>query len=244
MCACAIAPILPATARRSSSTELRRLSAYPGVSREVFSRDRRRAGRARSTRIQRPRCAVRNPIPGDRADRGRGRRVYLAEDQVLMRKVAVKRLDADSPGDATRRFVREAKIGAALNHPNLVTVFDAIPAGRDVLIVMEYVDGLDLGQALKRGPLRPVEALSALEDVAAAIDHAHGRGSCTATSSRRTSCWAQAAGPSQVTSGSPRRSPTRRRPRATWSSARSRTCRPSSSREVGLGRRPMSTPSL
>ena len=39
--------------------------------------------------------------------------VYLAEDQVLMRKVAVKRLDADSPGDATRRFVREAKIGAA-----------------------------------------------------------------------------------------------------------------------------------
>jgi eukaryotic-like serine/threonine-protein kinase len=102
--------------------------------------------------------------------------VYLAEDQVLMRKVAVKRLDADSPGDATRRFVREAKLGAALNHPNLVTVFDAIPAGRDVLIVMEYVDGLDLGQALERGPLRPVEALIALEDVAAAIDHAHGQG--------------------------------------------------------------------
>ena len=48
--------------------------------------------------------------------------------------------------------MREAKIGAALNHPNLVTVFDAIPGGRDVLIVMEYVDGLDLGQALKRGP--------------------------------------------------------------------------------------------
>jgi predicted Ser/Thr protein kinase len=102
--------------------------------------------------------------------------VYLAEDQVLMRKVAVKRLDADSPGDATRRFVREAKIGAALNHPNLVTVFDAIPGGRDVLIVMEYVDGLDLGEALKRGPLRPVEALSALEDIAAALDHAHGQG--------------------------------------------------------------------
>jgi predicted Ser/Thr protein kinase len=102
--------------------------------------------------------------------------VYLAEDQVLMRKVAVKRLDAESPGDATRRFVREAKIGAALNHPNLVTVFDAIPGGRDVLIVMEYVDGLDLGQALKRGPLRPVEALSALEDIAAALDHAHRAG--------------------------------------------------------------------
>ena len=72
--------------------------------------------------------------------------------------------------------MREAKIGAALNHPNLVTVFDAIPGGHDVLIVMEYVDGLDLGQALERGPLRPVEALSALEDIAAALDHAHGAG--------------------------------------------------------------------
>ena len=82
--------------------------------------------------------------------------VYLAEDQLLMRKVAVKQLNADSPGDATRRFVREAKIGAALNHPNLVTVFDAIAGGHEVLIVMEYVDGPDLGEALERGPLRPV----------------------------------------------------------------------------------------
>jgi predicted Ser/Thr protein kinase len=99
--------------------------------------------------------------------------VYLAEDQVLMRKVALKRLDADSPTDATRRFAREAKLGAALNHPNLVTVFDAIAGGADVLIVMEYVDGLDLGEALERGPLRPAEALSALEAIAAALDHAH-----------------------------------------------------------------------
>jgi eukaryotic-like serine/threonine-protein kinase len=102
--------------------------------------------------------------------------VYLAEDEVLMRKVAIKRLSPDSPRDATRRFVREAKIGAALNHPNLVTIFDAIPGGRDVLIVMEYVDGLDLGEALKRGPLRPAEAMSVLDDIAAALDHAHGAG--------------------------------------------------------------------
>jgi serine/threonine-protein kinase len=102
--------------------------------------------------------------------------VYLAEDEVLMRKVAIKRLSPDSPRAAARRFVREAKLGAALNHPNLVTIFDAIPGGRDVLIVMEYVDGLDLGDALKRGPLRLAEAMSVLDDIAAALDHAHGAG--------------------------------------------------------------------
>jgi eukaryotic-like serine/threonine-protein kinase len=102
--------------------------------------------------------------------------VYLAEDQLLMRKVAIKLLNADSPAAGTRRFVREAKIGAALNHPNLVTVFDAIAGEREVLIVMEYVDGPDVGQALKRGPLRPNEALSVLENVAGALDHAHGAG--------------------------------------------------------------------
>ena len=76
--------------------------------------------------------------------------VYLAEDQVLMRKVAVKRLDAESRRRDPEIRARGEDRGG-LNHPNLVTVFDAIPGGRDVLIVMEYVDGLDLGQALKRG---------------------------------------------------------------------------------------------
>ena len=169
--------------------------------------------------------------------------VYLAEDQVLMRKVAVKRLDADSPGDATRRFVREAKIGAALNHPNLVTVFDAIPGGRDVLIVMEYVDGLDLGQALKRGPLRPVEALSALEDIAAAIDHAHGQG-IVHRDVKPSNVLLGASGRAKLSDlGIAKALADTATTASHWSSARSRTCRPSSSREVGLGRRPTSTPS-
>jgi serine/threonine protein kinase len=50
--------------------------------------------------------------------------VHLARDETLDRLVAVKRLPADSPEDVAERFHREARTGAALNHPNLVTVFD------------------------------------------------------------------------------------------------------------------------
>ncbi|MEA2439027.1 MAG: eukaryotic-like serine/threonine-protein kinase, partial [Thermoleophilaceae bacterium] len=46
--------------------------------------------------------------------------VVLAEDERLGRKVAVKRLHSESPEDAGRRFEREAKLGASLNHPNIV----------------------------------------------------------------------------------------------------------------------------
>ena len=48
-------------------------------------------------------------------------RVYLAQDEKLGRKVAVKRLHSDSPDDAAGRFEREARLGASLNHPNLVS---------------------------------------------------------------------------------------------------------------------------
>jgi eukaryotic-like serine/threonine-protein kinase len=50
--------------------------------------------------------------------------VFLAEDTVLDRSVAVKRLHADASEDGVRRFHREAKLGASLNHPNLVMVLD------------------------------------------------------------------------------------------------------------------------
>ena len=50
--------------------------------------------------------------------------VLLCHDERLDRHVAVKRLHADSPEEMERRFMREAKLGASLNHPNLVSVFD------------------------------------------------------------------------------------------------------------------------
>jgi eukaryotic-like serine/threonine-protein kinase len=102
--------------------------------------------------------------------------VYLAEDQRLGRKVAVKRLHSDSPDDAARRFEREAKVGASLSHPNLVTVFDTVADDDGVLIVMEYVEGENLAQLMARERIPPEQAVSIIRQVAGALDHAHQAG--------------------------------------------------------------------
>src|SRR5918992_3621941 len=61
--------------------------------------------------------------------------VYLAEDCVLGRRVAVKRMRSDpSAGADTERFRREARLGASLSHPNVVTVFDTL-AGEDGVLI-------------------------------------------------------------------------------------------------------------
>src|SRR6476469_821324 len=112
----------------------------------------------------------------DRLGAGGMATVYLAEDERLGRKVAVKRLHSDSPEDAARRFDREAKVGASLSHPNLVTVFDTVADDEGVLIVMEYVDGQNLTQLMAHGPLPTREAVSIVAQVAAALDHVHAAG--------------------------------------------------------------------
>ena len=102
--------------------------------------------------------------------------VFLAEDERLGRQVAVKRMHADSPEDVARRFDREARLGASLNHPNLVAVYDTVTDPEGVLIVMEYVDGPSLAQALKAGPLGVERTLAFLGDTASALDEAHAHG--------------------------------------------------------------------
>src|SRR3954462_884784 len=102
--------------------------------------------------------------------------VYLAEDERLGRKVAVKRLHADSPEDAAQRFEREAKGGASLSHPNLVTVFDTVADDEGVLIVMEYVEGENLAELMARERVPAEQAVSILRQVAGALDHAHQAG--------------------------------------------------------------------
>jgi eukaryotic-like serine/threonine-protein kinase len=102
--------------------------------------------------------------------------VLLCRDERLGREVAVKRLHADSPAEVEQRFLREARIGALLNHPNLVSVFDTATDGESVLIVMEYVPGEALSQTLKRGPLRAERAALMVRDLGAALDHVHGQG--------------------------------------------------------------------
>jgi serine/threonine protein kinase len=103
-------------------------------------------------------------------------RVFLAEDQRLGRRVAVKRLHAHSPEDTARRFEREARLGASLNHPNLVSVYDVDTDGESVLIVMEYVEGPTLAQELDNGPLAPARVADIVGQVAGALDQVHAQG--------------------------------------------------------------------
>src|SRR4051812_21677829 len=102
--------------------------------------------------------------------------VVLAEDERLGREVAVKRLHAESPEDAARRFEREAKLGASLNHPNIVGVYDIVSDEDGVLIVMEYVEGRTLRMEMDGGPMPAPRAIEILWGVAAALDHAHEHG--------------------------------------------------------------------
>ena len=99
--------------------------------------------------------------------------VLLAEDERLGRQVAVKRMHSESPDEVAKRFRREAQLGASLNHPNIVSVFDIETDEENVLIVMEYVPGGTLKDALARGPLPRDAALKLLRGVATALDYAH-----------------------------------------------------------------------
>ena len=102
--------------------------------------------------------------------------VFLCEDERLGRKVAVKRMHSHSPEDITRRLRREARLGASLSHPNLVSVFDTETYEEGVFIVMEYVEGETLADALARGPLETRRALEILRALASALDHVHAQG--------------------------------------------------------------------
>src|SRR5919199_1548207 len=103
-------------------------------------------------------------------------RVYLAQDERLGRRVAIKQLHAETPDEAAERFDREAKLGASLNHPNLVSIYDVATDAESVLIVMEYVEGQTLKDAIAAGALPLPRVVSIVHDVAAALNHAHAHG--------------------------------------------------------------------
>src|SRR5919106_4368888 len=93
--------------------------------------------------------------------------VYLAHDERLDRRVAVKRLHtADGDDVDALRFKREARLGASLSHPHLVSIFDTEEDGKSVMLVMEYVDGETLADRLGRGGLAPGEAAGIVRAVA------------------------------------------------------------------------------
>src|SRR6266851_6396015 len=86
--------------------------------------------------------------------------VFLAVDTRLKRHVAVKVLPADLSADRERlaRLDREARAASALNHPNIVTVYDVGTSGPTSYIAMEFVEGKTLREVLLSGPL-PVKRI-------------------------------------------------------------------------------------
>jgi eukaryotic-like serine/threonine-protein kinase len=105
--------------------------------------------------------------------------VELAEDRELGRRVAVKRLDVSLAGDPVfhQRFLREAKLAAALSHPNLVAVYDVGEDDGLPYIVMEYVDGETLAELMRReGPMPADRAVDLLLQLCAGLEHAHAAG--------------------------------------------------------------------
>ncbi|ANH38553.1 Serine/threonine-protein kinase PknB [Nocardioides dokdonensis FR1436] len=104
--------------------------------------------------------------------------VWLCRDEMLGRQVAVKQIGA-LPGEAAdlARALREARSSAALQHPNVVSVFDAIDEGETIWLVMEYVPSRTLSQLVRDdGPLDPRRAAGLGAQVAEGLALAHDRG--------------------------------------------------------------------
>ncbi len=101
--------------------------------------------------------------------------VYLAEDLNLGRQVAVKVLNHELTDNPThlRRFEREARAASALNHPNILTVYEIGEADGVHFIATEFIEGESLSQRMKRGPMELAEVLDIGIQTASALAAAH-----------------------------------------------------------------------
>ncbi|HEX3389202.1 MAG TPA: protein kinase [Streptosporangiaceae bacterium] len=105
--------------------------------------------------------------------------VYRARDVRLGRWVALKVLGEDLARDEAfrRRFIRESRAAAAVDHPNIIPIFDAGEASGVLFIAMRYVGGQDVHSLLNRtGPLPPARVTGIVTQVASALDAAHACG--------------------------------------------------------------------
>ncbi len=102
--------------------------------------------------------------------------VYLAEDRLLDRPVAIKvlRPEYSSDQEFVERFQREAKSSAKLCHPNIVNIYDVGQTGNTYYIVMEYVEGISLKDLIKSEGMLPVDlSLKIAIQISSALQHAH-----------------------------------------------------------------------
>ncbi len=104
--------------------------------------------------------------------------VYLAHDTQLERTVALKVLPADVAADQQRmfRFIQEAKTASALNHPNIITIYEIGQEDSAQFISTEFINGDTLRRRMKHGGMNLVEALDIAAQIAAALAAAHAAG--------------------------------------------------------------------
>lgn len=106
--------------------------------------------------------------------------VYLAQNPILPRQDALKVLSPDLSTDSEfrARFEREANLAAALDHANLVAVYNRGEEDGQLWIAMQYVDGTDAAEEAKKGPqvMTPQRALRIVSEIGKGLDYAHRRG--------------------------------------------------------------------
>src|SRR5438270_3687290 len=104
--------------------------------------------------------------------------VYLAQDTKLDRKVALKILPAEVAAhpDRMKRFVQEAKAASALNHPNIITIYEIDETDSGHFIATEFIDGETLRERESKGSLKLAESLDIATQIAGALSAAHTAG--------------------------------------------------------------------
>jgi serine/threonine-protein kinase len=115
----------------------------------------------------------------ERLGEGGTGQVFKARHQHMQRVVALKLIRAELLSDAevVNRFYREVRVLSQLSHPNVVHAYDAGPIGATHFLVMEHVEGSDLGKLVKQGgPLSVEQACDYLRQAALGLEHAHQRG--------------------------------------------------------------------
>ena len=104
--------------------------------------------------------------------------VYRARDIKLNREVAIKVLPATFAQDeeGVARFRREAQMLASLNHPNIASIYGLEESNGNLALALELVEGEDLAERMKRGPVPMEEALSIAKQIAEGLEGAHEKG--------------------------------------------------------------------
>ena len=104
--------------------------------------------------------------------------IYKAQDTRLHRFVAIKVLSGGASGDPERRrrFIQEAQAASALNHPNIITIYDVLSHDGVGLIVMEYIAGSTLDALIPQAGMSVAKVLECAVQMASALEAAHAAG--------------------------------------------------------------------